>query len=240
MSQAVLELDPLAAPAPAKTAATASPAASAAPAPAAADFAAALALARQAEAAPDGQAQGRDAAAWWRLALMRSFVTPLAHECAAALPLTLLPPPGIDPVNPVQALQLRISTELARPGGVQRLRPVAERLADAAARLDFHRFVGALLPRLIEASATGPAPRAAVESAWGDPLVQRRWCSFASRLDARGAAALARVRPAAARRGSGDNRDFASRPKSRRWPSTSSKTPPPISPPACGSPTAPA
>lgn len=236
MSQAVLELDPVAAPAPGVPAG-ASPVRAV---PAAPDFDAVLALVRQAEAAPDGQAQGRDAAAWWRLALMRSFVTPLPHARAAALPLILLPPPGLQPVNPVQALQARISSELARPGGVQRLRPLAERLADAAARLDFHRFVGALLPRLIEASAGAAAPRAAIESAWGDPLVQRRWCSFALRLDAHGAAALLRVRPAAARRVSGDNRRSAFRPEARRWPSTSSKTSPPISPPACGSPTAPA
>jgi hypothetical protein len=117
---------------------------------------------------------------------------------------------------------------------------LADGLADAAARIDFHRFVGALLPRLIEASAAAPAPRAAVESAWGDPLVQRRWQAFAQRLDACAAAALAKVRPAAARRASGDNRASATRSVSPRWPSTSSKTPRPCSRPAPGLPTAPA
>lgn len=228
MSQAALELDPAAASTPARPVA----------APAAADFDAALALARRAEAAPDGQSQGRDAAAWWRLALMRSFVTPLPHERAAALPLTLLPPPGLVPINPVQALQLRLSTELARPGGVQRLRPLADRIGDAAARLDFHRFVGALLPRLIEASAAGPAPRPAIESAWTCPLVQRRWHAFASRLDAEGAAALARLRPAAGRRATVDNRRSAARSQARQWPSTSSTNSLRSSPRALGSPTA--
>jgi hypothetical protein len=165
-----------------------------APAGARADCRQAIARARQAETAADGLAEGRDAAAWWRLALLRSFVTTLPHDEAAALPLRVLPPPGLAPVNPAQALQAGITRVLAQPQGLRRLQRLAERLSDPAQRLAFHRFVGTLLPRLIEARGIGHAvPGArALEAAWADARVQRGWARFAAPLGAAAAAALAR------------------------------------------------
>jgi hypothetical protein len=215
MTQCTLELEarpPVAAPAPAAPAAGG----------ALADCRVAIACARQADASADGLAEGRDAAAWWRLALLRSFVTALPHDEAAALPLRVLPPPGLAPVNPVQALQAAITRVLAQAQGLRRLQRLAARLPDEARRLAFHRFVSLLLPRLIEArgnGAAGPSTRA-LESAWADARVQRGWWRFASRLAAPEAALLAR-RLAADGAGSGDN----GRPceERARWPSTSSR-----------------
>lgn len=231
MSQSVLELDPV-------VDACAAPRGMPGPAPATAGFDHALHCALAAEAVPDGQVQGRDAEAWWRLALMQSFVTPLAHDRAARLPLRLLPPAGLHPCNPVQALQVRIGTELLRPGGTQRLRTIARRLPSAA-RGDFHRFVSALLPRLLDAAA-GATPRAALEAAWRDARVNRRWLQFALPLDADTCVALLRGRPTAASSRSGENQESAAAPKDCRWPSINSTMPRRFSPPARGWPTAPA
>jgi hypothetical protein len=213
----------------------------AAPAPAggpAADCRLAIARARQAETSADGLAEGRDAAAWWRLALLRSFVTVLPHDEAAALPLRVLPPPGLAPVNPAQALQAAITRALAQTQGLRRLQRLAARLPDEARRVAFHRFVSLLLPRLIEArghGAAGPSARA-LESAWADARVQRGWLRFALLLAAPEAAMLAR-RLEADGAASGDN----GRPceERARWPSTSSRSMRRGSARMSGSPTAP-
>ncbi|MBS0594301.1 MAG: hypothetical protein JSR84_12605 [Proteobacteria bacterium] len=221
----------------------ASAADSAAPAAASAaptDWRAALVLAQQAEAAPDGLAAGRDAAAWWRLALLRSFVTPLAHGEAARLPLRVLPPPGLKPVNPVQALQAALTLALARRGGVARLQPLGARLP-AAQRLALHLFVNALLPRLIEQGAGAAVlPAAALEAAWADARVNRRWQAFALALDADAAATLlpALPRRAAAPRAAARATIRAPSQERCRWPSTSSMNMRRSSAPAPGSPKA--
>ena len=243
MSQSVLELDPVieaGAEGGAGEGRRGAPAASAAAEAAATGFDLALQRALQAEAAADGLAQGRDAAAWWRLALLQSFVTPLPHERAARLPLRCLPPAGLRPCNAVQALQLRIGTTLALAGGTQRLRAMAQCLP-AALRADFHRFVSAMLPRLLDA-ATAMSPHAALEAAWTDARVNRRWQQFALQLDAEACAALLRARSTAAAGRCGENHalDPASDRKNRRWPSTSSTMPRPCSPQARGWPTVPA
>jgi hypothetical protein len=202
-----------------------------------ADCRQAIARARQAEGSADGLAEGRDAAAWWRLALLRSFVTALPHAEAAALPLRVLPPPGLAPVNPVQALQAAITRALAQPQGLRRLQRLAARLPDEADRVAFHRFVSLLLPRLIEARGTGPAGLCAhaLEAAWADARTQRGWWRFASRLAAPQAAALARALAAGdARRG--DNGPPCE--ERARWPSTSSRNMRRSSARMSGSPTA--
>lgn len=232
------------------------------PQPPAAEWQTALAMARAAQAAADGHAGGRSAAAWWRQVLLRSFVTPLAHADAALLPLRVLPPPGLQPVNPVQALQAAITLALARPGGVaqvQRLaaalpaapparrraaRPApqlaaralgsaAERSAVRAAdpnaapgaarpQLALHRFVSALLPRLIEHAAQAAVlPAAVLEAAWLDARVNRCWQAFALAIDEPMAAQLAaqlaaRLRARGRQRArSGDNRRRAAAPARR-------------------------
>jgi hypothetical protein len=218
MTQCTLELEagPAEAPPPPPAARAAAPAGPLA------DCCQAIARARQAEAAADGLAGGRDAASWWRLALLRSFVTALPHDEAAALPLRVLPPPGLVPVNPVQALQAGLTLALAQPLGLRRLQRIALQLPDEAVRLAFHRFVSLLLPRLIEARGTGPARLGAraLEAVWADARVLRGWLRFACLLEAPQAAALAR-RLAADRTPSSDNavphQDRA------RWPSTSSR-----------------
>lgn len=243
MSQCVLELDPIieaGAEGGAGESRHGAPAASAAVEAAATGFDVALQRALQAEAAADGLVQGRDAAAWWRLALLQSFVTPLPHERAARLPMRLLPPPGLRPCNAVQALQLRIGSELMQVGGTQRLRAMARRLPTAL-RSDFHRFVSALLPRLLDARGV-VAPHCALEAAWTDARVNRRWQQFALQLDAEACTALMRTRSiaATAQCGENDGLDPAPDRKNRRWPSTSSTMPRPCLAPAPGWPTVPA
>jgi len=138
--------------------------------------------AQQAEA---GCIDGLDAAAWLRLAVLMSFVTPLPHERAARLPLHVLPPNRLRLLNPVQGLQALVTREMARPDGTRRLRALAALLPGEALRLDFHRFLSALLPRRIEAGQGADARvlRHALEDAWSDARVNRCWQRFALQLD---------------------------------------------------------
>lgn len=145
----------------------------------------ALRRAHEAGAAVDGRIDGLDAAAWWRLAMLISFVTPLPHEQAARLPLRVLPPNRLRLLNPVQGLQALVTRELARPDGTRRMRTLAGLLPDEALRADFHRFLSALLPRRLEAGrdADARALRHALEDAWCDARVNRCWQRFALQLD---------------------------------------------------------
>ncbi len=141
--------------------------------------------ARHAQAAPDRLHDGLDAAAWSRVAVLVSFVTPLPLDRAARLPLRVQPPNRVRLLNPVQGLQALVTRELGRHDGTLRLRALTARLPSEPLRADFHRFVGALLPRLIEArQAADPfVLRHALEDAWADDRVNRRWQSFALQLD---------------------------------------------------------
>ena len=145
----------------------------------------ALVRAHQAEGAGGGRVDGLDTAAWARMAALISFVTPLAHEQAARLPLRVLPPNRLRLLNPVQGLQALITRELGRPDGTRRLRELAALLPGDAVRLDFHRFLSALLPRRLEAGrdADAWALRHALEDAWCDARVNRCWQRFALQLD---------------------------------------------------------
>jgi hypothetical protein len=145
-------------------------------------------------------AAGLGAAQWLRAATLRSFVTPLPHWEAAARPLHLLPPPRLRLFNPVQALQAMLSLQLLQPGWSQRYARLEALLPGALLRHDFRGFVMALLPRVLEAGmpAHVAASRWAVEDAWSDPLVLRRWLAFARALDADRSEDL--LRRAAARR----------------------------------------
>ena len=145
----------------------------------------ALQRARQAELAEDGRIDGLDTAAWTRLAVLISFVTPLPHAQAARLPLRVLPPNRLRLLNPVQGLQALVTRELARPDGTRRLRALAALLPGEALRADFHRFLSALLPRRLEAGQDADARllRHSLEDAWGDARVNRCWQRFALQLD---------------------------------------------------------
>ena len=127
---------------------------------------------------------GLGAAEWLRLAVLMSFVTPLPHEQAARLPLRLLPPNRLRLLNPVQGLQALVTWLLADPGWSGRIRRLAERLPGDAPRHDFSRFVNAMVPRLIAARRSNAplALRDALEDAWADELVNRRWQRFALAL----------------------------------------------------------
>jgi len=142
--------------------------------------------AQRAESAGGGCFDGLDAAAWARLAVLVSFVTPLPHEQAAMLPLRVLPPNRLRLLNPVQGLQALVTRELGRPDGMRRLRELAALLPGEALRLDFHRLLSALLPRRLQAGrdAEALALRHALEDAWCDERVNRCWQRFALQLDA--------------------------------------------------------
>jgi hypothetical protein len=145
----------------------------------------ALVYAEQAKAAPDGMHAGLDCATWARVAVLVSFVTPLPHAQAAKLPLLLQPPNRLRLLNPVQGLQALVTRELGRADGTLRLRALTAVLPGAAQRTDFHRFLSALLPRLISArqSGEGFALRHALEDAWRDERVNRCWQRFALPLN---------------------------------------------------------
>jgi hypothetical protein len=126
-----------------------------------------------------GPVAGLDAPAWWRLAALRSFATPLAFEDALRLPLALLPPAPVVPVNAVQRLQAALTMIFTAPGWSGRCRMLAAWLPEPTLRQAFHLFVGALAPRVLEA---GPEPGQllqALEDAWLLERVQRRWQGLA-------------------------------------------------------------
>ena len=140
------------------------------------------------------------AAQWARVATLCSFVEPLSHEEAAALPLLVLPPNRLRLFNPVQALQALLSRQLLQPGWSHRYARFEALLKGKELKRDFKAFVIALLPRVLEAGRlTEPAAmRWAIEDAWSNALVQKRWQAFAGPLEAETCEAL--VRCAAAKK----------------------------------------
>ncbi|HWH83578.1 MAG TPA: hypothetical protein VNU71_15205 [Burkholderiaceae bacterium] len=139
----------------------------------------------RASAAPGPRRDGLSAAEWSRVALLCSFVEPLSHAEASALPMHVLPPNRLRLFNPVQALQAFLSRQWLRPGWSRRIAGV-EALLPEALRRDFRAFHLTLAARVL---AAGPAAdeaqaRWAVEDAWSAPRVQQRWARFAGRLDA--------------------------------------------------------
>lgn len=132
------------------------------------------------------QADGLNANAWRRLAVLMSFVTPLAHHDAARLPLLVLPPNRLHLLNPIQGLQVLATQLLARSGWSQRLSRFLALLPSDALRGDFQRVFLALLPKVIAAGAPTEALRRrwALEDAWRDAEVLQLWQRFALQLDA--------------------------------------------------------
>ena len=159
-----------------------------------ADFDTALTQMRLAEAAVGEDASRPDpdepakltAAQWARIAVLCSFVTELGHDQAATLPLLVLPPNRLRLFNPVQALQAVVTRQFAQPRWTTRVARIAALLPGKSVRRDFHVFVNALLPRVIEAGpqADAHATRWTLEDAWRNPLVLRCWTRFALQLDA--------------------------------------------------------
>lgn len=133
------------------------------------------ARAQQSGAAP---AHGLDTAAWWRLAVLQSFATPMAFAEAARLPLAVLPPKRVHLVNAAQALQVLVTMLFVGPGWSKRCLAMAALLPTHTLRLEFNLFVGAMAPRVLEAARDAAALRLALEDAWLQERVQRRWQHF--------------------------------------------------------------
>ena len=154
----------------------------------------ARAEAAQASAAAGACGSTLRAEEWRRLAVLMSFATPLPHTVAATLPLAVLPPSGVQPLNPIQALQCLLTRELGRSDGCARVRLMGRAFGDTPLAHDYYRFAAALLPRLIEARrlADPLLTRQACEDAWLQPLVQTLWRRLALQLDLRRSRALLR------------------------------------------------
>ena len=149
-------------------------------------FRAAIRFVKQVEDGALGGIDGLTAAQWARVAVLCSFVEPLPHDEACALPLLLLPPNRLRLFNPAQALQAFVSRQLLVPGWSQRVSRIEAQVPGKTAQRAFRDFFHALLPRVLEAGRN-IAPheaRWAVEDAWRNPLAQRRWTAFARLLSA--------------------------------------------------------
>ncbi|MES2099398.1 MAG: hypothetical protein V4569_06225 [Pseudomonadota bacterium] len=129
---------------------------------------------------------GLTAEQWARVATLCSFVEPLPHDEACALPLRVLPPNRLRLFNPAQALQAFVSQQLLKPGWSARISRFEDLLPGKALRRDFKSFFMTLLPRVIEAGRSGDVSHArwAIEDAWRASLVQQRWSRFALQLTA--------------------------------------------------------
>jgi hypothetical protein len=149
----------------------------------------AVRLAREAEAAA-APVQGLDATAWWRLAALRGQATALPFAEAARLPMAALPPNRVRVVNAVQGLQAWVSRCFMAPGWAERCRAVANMLPEHTLRHDFNLFIGAMAPRVVEAGQDPVTLRTAIEDAWLQERVLRRWQHFVLSLGAAGTKAL--------------------------------------------------
>lgn len=164
------------------------------------DHSSAAEVARSLAAGPVHSIAGLGAEAWQRIAVLTSFVTELPHAEAARIPLNVLPPNRLRLFNPIQALQALLTRQMATPGWSQRLACIETLLPNDEVRGDFNRFVLALAPRVLTAqSAIDPQRiRWALEDAWTQPLLLKRWTRFALQLTAAQAESL--VQRAAAKR----------------------------------------
>jgi len=157
------------------------------------DIAEAVRRARRSEITAE-PVHGLDAGAWWRVAVLRSFTTPLPFAEAARLPLAVLPPNRVRLLNGVQGLQALLTLQFCAPGWGERLRRIADLLPEHSLRHDFNLFVGALVPRVLQAQALQLDLRRTLEDAWTAERVMRRWQHFALSLGEAGCdALLARV-----------------------------------------------
>lgn len=127
---------------------------------------------------------GLNAEQWTRLGVLMSFVTPLPHATAAAIPLRVLPPNRLRVLNAVQALQVMLTGQFTRAGYARRLVALAVLMPSSEARQAFQVFMHTLLARRLEVghALNDAAMRRAMEDTWADPLVNRRWQRLASRL----------------------------------------------------------
>ena len=149
----------------------------------------AMRRARRAERAGEA-VEGLDAGAWWRLASLRACATPLPFHEAARVPLAALPPNRVRLLNPAQGLQALVTLQFTTPGWSARTRALAALLPEHTVRHDFNLFVGTLAPRVLEAGPDTARLRRALEDAWLQERVQRRWQHFVLSLGEAATAAL--------------------------------------------------
>jgi hypothetical protein len=132
-------------------------------------------------------------AQWRRAVALKSLATRLSEAQARALPMRVLPPTRVRLVNAIQGVQALLSLQLATPGWGARASRVAESIP-LLLRCEFHLFFHTLLAHALRAGRVGlagtgdadgdrAAMRVAVERAWSEPTVQRRWERFARRID---------------------------------------------------------
>ena len=161
----------------------------------------ALKVVRQLEASGLDTLDGLSPVQWSRLAVLMSLATPLPHDQAASLPLLVLPPNRLRLLNAVQALQTVVTLAFTQDQAVPRLRELMAHLP-ANARHDFQVFVLTLQARrlAIGMHTSGAALRQALEDAWTNAAVHRRWQRFALQLNEADAERALRV---ASRRGLG-------------------------------------
>ncbi len=138
------------------------------------DAAEAVRRARQGELTGE-PVHGMTAPEWWRVAALVAFATPLPFAEAARLPLAVLPPNRVRLLNAAQGLQALVTEFFVNDGWSARCRDFAQLLPAHTLRLDFNLFVGAMAPRVLEAGRQGADRRRALEDAWLQDRVQRRW-----------------------------------------------------------------
>lgn len=162
------------------------------------DWTDAAAFVRQIERGQLGEIDGLGAREWARLATLMSYCTALSHAEAANLPLLVLPPPRLRLLNPVQAVQAGLTLCFAGPNRVPKVDALV-RIFPRAVHDEVRSFVATLLARRIAAGpAANPAQLgAALEAAWCEPLLIRRWQRVALRMDAVTCEAVAFRLPAA-------------------------------------------
>ncbi len=102
---------------------------------------------------------------------------------AEAVPLAVLPPNRVRVPQATHALQCLLARHLLQPQGAQVLLALARALPDAV-RTNFHLWLGAMLARTLGALQL-PAPQQAwaLEDAWVDARVQRRWSTWVLSMD---------------------------------------------------------
>ncbi len=145
--------------------------------------------ARQGQARQDTTTK-LDAAAWWRLAALQAFTTPMPFADAARLPMAVLPPNRVRVLNAVQGLQAVLTRSFMTPGWASRCRLLAQSLPQHSLRLDFNLFIGAMAPRVLEAGPDANQLRLALEDAWLQERVQRRWLHLVLSLGESGVESL--------------------------------------------------
>lgn len=159
------------------------------------DWHEALAQAEAMSARGTAMHEGLAAPAWRRLGVLMSFVTPLAHEEAARIPMHVLPPNRLHLLNPVQGLQALLTRLPARTQGWSRdlCRILAWLPERGTVRDDFQRFFMALLPRAQSAARVADPVRRrwALEDAWQRTEIVQAWQRFALGIDAAQAERLA-------------------------------------------------